>query len=242
MAKSKTLVDETFSPPPFEGFEATGLVFLRQLAENQDKDWFNAHKADYERCVRQPMLSLIADVSAKLNKAKVPLVGDPQKAMFRINRDVRFSADKRPYKTHAGAVLTANGKKDAPGLLYIHVDPKRSFTAAGFFRVDPPTLQMLRKALISNTAGWVEVQAGLAKVGLELAVDEPLQRLPKGFEAAPAAAVETLKLKSWIVRREMSQAQLTKASLVDDIVTFARDARPLLDFGWQALAGARTGK
>ncbi len=228
--------DETFPPPPFEGFAAPAFAFFRDLAINNEKSWFNAHKADYEANVREPMLSLLAEVSARLKSARVPLTGDPQKAIFRINRDVRFSANKNPYKTHAGAVLTADGRKGAPGLLYIHFDPVRSFTAAGFFRVEPPVLQKLRRGLAGDPAGWVKVERALAKSKLALAVDEPLVRLPKGFETAPVAVAETLKLKSWIVRRDLPKSRLGEARLVDDIVTFAVEARPLLDFGWAALA------
>ena len=228
-------IDETFPPPPFEGFEAPAFAFFRDLAKHNDKAWFDAHKADYERFVKAPMLSLVAEVSARLRKARVPLTGDPLKALFRINRDVRFAANKNPYKTHAGAVLTPNGKKGAPGLLYIHFDPQHSFAAAGFFRVEPPTLQKLRKGLVADPAGWTKVEKALAKSGLALAVDEPLTRLPKGFEMAPGPVVETLNLKSWIVRRELPKARLAEAKLVDDIAAFASDARPLLDFGWAAL-------
>jgi uncharacterized protein (TIGR02453 family) len=235
MAKRAPSSDETFPPPPFEGFTAPAFAFFRELAINNEKAWFDAHKADYEQHVKGPMLSLVSEVSVRLRTARVPLIGDPQKALFRINRDVRFSANKHPYKTHAGAVLTADGRKGAPGLLYIHFDPARSFTAAGFFRVEPPVLQKLRKGLVADAAGWAKIERTLAKSKLALAVDEPLVRLPKGFETAPATVVETLKLKSWIVRRELPKSRLGEATLVDDIVTFALEARPLLDFGWAAL-------
>ena len=235
MAKRAATLDETFPPPPFDGFEGPAFAFFCDLAKHNEKAWFDAHKADYEQFVKAPMLSLVAAVSARLRKARVPLAGDPQKALFRINRDVRFSANKNPYKTHAGAVLSVDGKKGAAGLLYIHFDPVRSFTAAGFFRVEPPVLQRLRQGLAADPAGWMEVERALEKCNLALAVDEPLTRLPKGFEMAPGPVVETLKLKSWIVRRELPKTRLGDAKLVDDIAAFAGDARPLLDFGWAAL-------
>ena len=230
--------DETFPPAPFAGFDAAAFSFFRALSDNQDKAWFSAHKPDFERYVCAPMLSLVADVSKQLAKAKLPLVGDPQKALFRINRDVRFSKDKQPYKTHAGAVLSRDGRKAAPGLLYIHFEPQRSFVAAGFFRVEPPVLQKLRQGLIRNPSGWSKVERALAKAGLALSVDEPLVRLPKGFENAHASIAEQLKLKSWIVRRELPKARLTGPALVDDVVAFATDAMPALEFGWTALDAA----
>ena len=197
--------------------------------------WFTAHRDDYERYVRLPMQSLIGDVSAGLAKARIPLAGDPQKAMFRINRDVRFSKERRPYKEHASAVLSRDGRKGTPGFLYIHFDPKRSFVAAGFFRVEPPVLQKLRKGMVVDPSGWLKVERTLAKSDLVLAVDEPLSRLPRGFENAPASIAEQLKLKSWIVRRDLAKARLGEAALVGDVVTFATEALPLLEFGWTAL-------
>lgn len=228
-------VDETFPPTPFEGFNAGAHAFFRDLADNQDKPWFDAHKADYELLVAGPLRSLVADVSQRMTKARVPIVGNPATALFRINRDVRFAKEKKPYKTHAGAVLSRDGKKTTPGFIYIHFDPRRSFLAAGFFRVEPPVLQKLRQGLMRDPAGWTKVERALVKDGLKLASDEPLVRLPKGFEAAPAPIAETLKLKSWIVRRELTAARLGTPALVDDVVTFAVDALPLLYFGWRAL-------
>lgn len=227
--------EETFPPAPFAGFDAAAFAFFRALSDHQDKVWFSAHKAEYDRDVCAPMQSLVADVSRRLAKAKVPLFGDPQKALFRINRDVRFSKDKQPYKTHAGAVLSRDGKKAAPGLLYIHFEPQRSFVAAGFFRVEPPVLQKLRQGLVRNPSGWSKVERALAKVDLALAVDEPLVRVPKGFENAHATIAEQLKLKSWIVRRELPKTRLAEPALVDDVVAFATDAMPMLEFGWTAL-------
>jgi len=82
-----------------------------------------------------------------LEEAGMPLVGDPQRAIFRIYRDVRFSPDKRLYKTHAGAVLTRSGGKRDPGLLYLHVAPGESMVAAGFWHPEPALLSRLRRAL-----------------------------------------------------------------------------------------------
>ena len=231
----KKSLDETFPPPPFEGFAPAAATFFRNLATNMDRAWFMSHKDDYERHVKAPMLSLVAAVSGQLEKKRIPLRGDPEKALFRINRDVRFSKNKAPDKTHAGAVLTPDGKKGAPGLLYIHFAADRSFTAAGFFRVEPPVLQKLRKGLVADPSGWAKVERALAKAGLAMTDDEALTRLPKGFENAPAGVVEPLKMKSWIVRRELSKTRLADAALVDDVASFAKDALPLLEFGWSAL-------
>ena len=89
-------------PPPFTGFGPEALGFLRDLAREQDRAWFLANKDRYEATIRAPMASLVAALSNVLAARRIPLRGDPQRAMFRIQRDVRFSRDKRPYKTLRG--------------------------------------------------------------------------------------------------------------------------------------------
>ena len=228
-------LDEPFPLPPFEGFKPKAMAFFRNLDDNQNKTWFAANKADYETYVRGPLQSLVAEVSARLEKAKLPLQGDPHRALFRINRDVRYSKDKRPYNTHASAALTRDGEKNSPGVLYIHIDPAGSFVAAGFFRPDPTILHALRLGLVADETGWGKVLRALNRAGLELSTDDTLVRVPKGFEDAAPKLVDTLKLKSWVVRRELSAAHISKPTLVQDIVALARDAAPLFNFGWNAL-------
>ena len=228
-------LDEPFPLPPFEGFRPHTLAFFRSLDDNQNKEWFAANKADYETFVRGPLQSLVTEVSARLEKAKLPLHGDPHRSLFRINRDVRFSKDKRPYNTHASAALTRDGEKQSPGVLYIHIDPAGSFVATGFFRPEPAILHTLRMGLVADVSGWGKVERALDRAELVLSTDDTLVRVPKGFEEASPKLAATLKLKSWVVRRELTAAQLSKPKLVEDIVTLARDAKPLLDFGWNAL-------
>jgi uncharacterized protein (TIGR02453 family) len=101
----------------FAGFRPAAFAFFRGL---RDPDWFKPRKAVYETEVLAPFRALIAAVTAALAEAGIPLAGDPARSIFRIYRDVRFSPDKRLYKTHAGAVLTRSGEKRDPGLLYLH--------------------------------------------------------------------------------------------------------------------------
>ena len=226
---------EPFTSPPFEGFKPQALAFFRALDDNQNREWFLAHKTDYEKFVRNPLQSLVADISAQLSKAKLPLYGDPRRALFRINRDIRFSKDKRPYQTHASAALTKDGDKQSPGVLYIHIAPAGSFIAAGFFRPEPGTLQALREGLIGDPSGWHKVEQALLKADLPLATDDMLVRVPRGFEDSSEKLADALKLKSWVVRRKLSAADIARPTLVGDIAAFAKNAKPLLNFGWQAL-------
>ena len=222
---------------PFEGFLPESMAFFRDLDNNQNKEWFAANKTRYEQFVRGPLQSLVADVSSQTRKNKLPLYGDPRRALFRINRDIRFSKDKRPYQTHASAALTRDGEKHSPGVLYIHIDPKGSFVAAGFYCPEPPILLAMRQGLVAQPAGWGKVERALLKADLPLLSDDTLVRVPRGFEDVAPKLAEVLKLKSWVVRRELSAADISRPSLVDQIVALARDSKPLLNFGWDTLLG-----
>ena len=99
----------TIAPSGFTGFQPAALAFFRELRDNNDPAWFKPRKAVYETEVLAPFRELIVAVAAALREAGSPLIGDPKNGIFRIYRDVRFSPDKRLYKTHAGAVLTRSG-------------------------------------------------------------------------------------------------------------------------------------
>ncbi len=225
-------------PPiaPFSGFAPAAEKFFRDLAANQDRAWFEANKPVYAREMQAKMASLVADLIAELARRDIPLTADPAKAMFRIHRDVRFSREKHPYKTHAGAVLTRDGSKKNPGLLYIHFDPTGSFVAAGFYHPEPDALSSLREEILTETKRFQAMEAGLHKAGLELSRDESLVRLPRGFEhAADNPAAWALRLRNLVVHRSVPAASWRRPALVGDIAAFAADALPLLRFGWAAL-------
>lgn len=222
-------------PEPFTGFPSGAFQFLKDLDKNQDKEWMALHKDTFESTLRAPMGSLVADLSVALLKKGPPLVGDPVRSIFRLNRDIRFSKDKRPYKTSMGAVLSRDGSKDAPGVLYIHVDPKGSFVAAGFYRLEPPLLHRVRTAMHAQPAVWTRLEKALAAKGLILDREDALKRIPSGFTSTTPLVDDALKLKSWIVRRELGKADVSSARLVQTMVDFAQAAAPLLKFGWAAL-------
>ena len=228
-------MDETFPPPPFTGFKPAALKFFRDLAENQHKAWFDAHKHIYDSEVKTPLASLVPQLSAALAKDGLAFCPDAKRAMFRLNRDIRFSNDKSPYKTHAGAAITRTGAKDSPGVLYFHLDPKGCFIAAGFYHPEPAQLAHMRHAQINHPERWQTTLKSLKKHALELDRDDTLARPPKGYDPIPDDLKEDIKLKSWVVSHKLTQKQVASPALVADIAEFARAAAPLLNFGWDAL-------
>jgi uncharacterized protein (TIGR02453 family) len=148
---------------------------------------------------------------------------------------VRFSADKRLYKTHAGAVLTRSGGRRDPGVLYIHVAPGESMVAAGFWHPAPDLLARLRRTILEDPAGFLVMAAGLAAAGCPISSDERLSRPPRGFEAAKGTQVaEYVCWKSFTAHAPLSDTEMQSSALVGRIVDFAREALPLLEWGWSA--------
>lgn len=224
-------------PQSFSGFGPKALRFLHDLALHQDREWFLQHQSVYENEIQRPMAALVTSLAEELARRGVPLTGDPKRSMFRIHRDVRFSKDKSPYKTHSGAVLTRDGRKDCQGLLYIHVSPDGSFTASGFYHPEPQQLVALRRAMAASPDRFQQVERALQKARLTLNRDDALKRLPRGFEEVPAGpTAENLKLKSLVIHRELSEDSLARPRLVKEIADFAEAALPLLQFGWAAIS------
>ncbi len=222
---------------PFTGFSQKGLAFLSGLAEAQTKEWFDANKAIYESELKQPMSALIEAVGFAFSVHELDLACDPKRAIFRIHRDVRFSRDKRPYKTHIGASLTRSGEKLAPGLIYIHIDPTGSFIAAGCYRPEPPILNKMRLRIRDRQDEFLEIVHGLTKLDLAFEDDEPLKKTPRGFEDVKDPEVlELLKLKSFIVRRPLTEVIVMDGNeLVAEIVKLTQQVYPFLRFIWKAV-------
>jgi uncharacterized protein (TIGR02453 family) len=211
-------------------------VFFRELQNNNDPAWFKPRKAHYEAEVLAPFRELIAAVGETLGRAGLPLAGDPRRGIFRIYRDVRFSPDKRLYKTHAGAVLTRSGGRRDPGLLYIHVAPGESMVAAGFWHPEPALLGRLRRAVLADPDSFLAIVGGLTAAGCPLSSDDRLSRPPRGFEAAKETPVaEYVGWKSFTAHRMLSDAEMQSPALVDHIADFACTVLPLLEWGWAAV-------
>jgi uncharacterized protein (TIGR02453 family) len=224
----------------FQGFGPQALPFFRALAFHQTKEWFEANRAIYETEVKGPLGDLVEDLAAAFAKARIPLKGDRKASLFRIHRDVRFAKDKSPYKTNAGAVLTRTGAKNDPGLFYVHVAADGCFAAAGFYQPEPEELARLRGAIARAPKAWKATTARLAKGGLALSDEYATKRAPRGFEdVADPEIAAALRNRSYICWRPVADARLAEPALVDDLAAFARDALPLLEWGWSAVADAR---
>ncbi len=224
----------------FAGFDPKTLPFFKALKFHQSREWFEANRETYESAVKAPMGDLVEEVAERLQQAKIPIKGDRKSSLFRIHRDVRFSASKDPYKTNSGVVLSRSGNKNDPGLLYFHLSAEACFFAAGFYRPDPDRLARLRAGAVRAPKAFKAMTAKLKKARLALSAENSLKRAPRGFEAIqdPEIAAAT-RLKSMICLRPVGEPAIASPALVDDFCAFAADALPLLKWGWDALADTR---
>ena len=225
----------------FPGYPPTALGFLKDLAANNEKPWFEANRPSYEAAIKNPTAALIEAVAGALQARDIPLEGTPKRSPFRIHRDVRFSKNKSPYKTNVGTVWYRQGSgKDGAGILYFHLAPTGCFAAAAFYMPDPEVLDAIRERIRVHPGKFHIMNKALLDKGLVLDPTDALIRMPKGFEdlaAKPEAPF--IRLKSYIVRREVPDAIAHSPALIPTITTLAADALPLLKFGWAAIDEAR---
>ena len=220
------------TPPAFQGFGPGFAAFFAGLAEHQSRDWFEAHKSAYECCVKLPVASLVLDASAILRGSGIELWGDAKQSVFRIQRDVRFSRDKTPYKTHASAILSRNGSKKDRGILYLHLDAAAPFLAAGFHTPEPDVLGELRDQIAMRPDRFRALRGALAQDGLTFDASDTLQRLPRGYDYVSEPDLQAaVKLKSLIVRRALAPQIMQTRELLDATLEFGRSIDKLIAWG-----------
>jgi uncharacterized protein (TIGR02453 family) len=201
-------------------FSPAALRFLRQLAAHNDKQWFEAHRTEYEQEVREPMRELIEELDARFVKFAPEIGGDPKRSMFRINRDIRFSSDKSPYKTHAACWFHHRGASGRVGSeaaegsagFYFHLEPGKSLVGAGLWMPPRPQLNKLRATIAEKPNDVIRMTRALPKRfgGLDDATQ--LKRMPRGYsEDHPAA--RWLRYQSFTSGRALTDAQVTSAKL-----------------------------
>lgn len=213
------------------GFSQASFSFLDDLALNNNRDWFVSNKGVFERNLEAPFVRLLEALSNRLSDIDRPLSGGAA-TVFRMNRDIRFSADKRPYKTNLSGVLTPSGtKKEAGGLVYLHLDSSGGFAAAGFYNLSPADLGPIRDAMIEEAAAFDRVKEALALAGRDVDRTDSLTSMPKGFaeHAAHRHAAE-IRLKSLMVRQPLPKESWLSGDVIDHVEKLARDAAPLLAF------------
>ena len=200
--------------------------FLERLKRNNRREWFLKRKQEYEAVVREPALQFIRDFADPLYDISPHLVADPRPhggSLFRIYRDTRFSADKRPYKTHVGISFGHHKKGGHSPVFYLHLEPGECFAAAGLWHPEPATLVKVRSALVGRAGEWREVRSQIEIEG------DSLKRPPRGFPCDHEFA-EDLKRKDLLTSVAFSEKQVTGPGFMSDFVEACRGMAPLVGF------------
>jgi uncharacterized protein (TIGR02453 family) len=225
----------------FEGFADSDGKFFRALSKHNDREWFQSHKGEYGAGWSAPMHALLADVRAAIDRAYAHTdLGEPK--VFRIFRDVRFSKDKSPYKTHIGGYIpmqrTAKTATDLPMALYFHVGAKEAFGAAGHYLMEPESLARFRAAVADPARGKEldKIVAKLEKKGFKADSHDRLKRVPKGFDPEHPRA-EMLKRKGLVVSfPPLPRGILASGELAKWLAAECKTASPLVE--WLVFATA----
>jgi len=220
-------------------FSEASFKFLRGLARNNDKVWFNAHKQQYEDHVRRPFLRLLTDLQPDLAQISGHFRSDPKTvggSLFRIYRDARFSTDKSPYKNWQGARLYHERRKQVPApSFYVHLQPNESFVGAGLWHPEPDTQRRIRHFILDNPGSWKQAaHAPALRRRFEMEQTEKLVRPPRGFPA-DFEFIDDLKHKNFVFWRSLDNATMTAPRLRQTLAADLAALAPFVDYLCAAL-------
>lgn len=214
------------------------IKFLKDLKKNNNKPWFEEHRKQYEAAKTdfENLTVAVLQATAKFDATIATL--QPRDCLFRINRDIRFAKDKTPYKTNFGMGISKGGKKAVSAGYYLHCEPGEAFVGGGMWMPMPPELKKVRQEIDYN---WVEFEKLVKEKKFKTVYSDLLKdtetsltRPPKGYDETNAA-IDYLKLKSFLGLRKLTDEELQSDGLVKTVTTSFEILKPLLDFMNRAL-------
>ena len=220
-------------------FTAASFKFLRQIKRHNNREWFMAHKLEYEHNVRDPFLRFIEDFRPRLHRVSRHFIADPRRSggsLLRIYRDMRFRPDGDPYQTMAAARFPHAAWKQtpAPGF-YLHLEPGKSFLGCGLWHPDPETRNSVRDAIVANAAQWKRILSSKRFRSMCELAGETANRLPPGVDPKHPLA-EDLKRKDFITVTYYTEAQVCSADFLEQVTHSVEAAAPFMEFLTSALS------
>jgi uncharacterized protein (TIGR02453 family) len=223
------------SPPiEFSGFRPAAFGFLRDLARNNRREWFEGHRETYETELQRPLAALLDEIDVRLASLAPELAADSRRSIFRIHRDIRFSKDKSPYKTHIAFWVSHRALGNSGGAavhggagLYFHLEPNASIVAGGMWMPPTPALARIRAALAADLAGFESARRAFRRQFGELSEESVLKRPPRGYDADHPAA-RWLRYRSFTVSAPISVAELRRSDLPDRLARAYKPVVPLV--------------
>jgi len=207
------------------------LAFLRALKRHNDRDWFKAHRDEYDANVRGPMIDVVERLAVDFRSFAPDLIASPKQSLFRIYRDTRFSADKKPLKTHEAAVFrTRQLPKPLGAGLYFHVSPEGVWIGGGMYRPEPPELVKIR-AHIADT--WPDIRDIARARGFRSRFEElsgeKITRVPRGYPPDHPAA-EFLKFRQFFAGADFPASLAYSPKFYPTLVATFKAMMPLVRF------------
>ena len=230
--------------PPFAGFSPDAIQFLADLAQNNDRAWFQPRKAEYERLLKEPLEAMISTLAGRLAARGVPMLADPKRSPFRIYRDTRFSKDKSPYKAHLGA--TFPWVEEQPGAAaggghderahgnggYFHFQPGEMYVGGGMWQMEKPRLEAFRAAVLADpdrVKASLEEPAFVAWCGGGARPHDELKRFPPGYPQDHPLA-HMFRWKDVVFGRRLSDDDVLSPDLPDRLAEGYAAATPVFRF------------
>ena len=209
-------------------FPPEALTFPRNLAKNNNREWFQPRKEIFETKLKAPMIELIEAINSELMDFAPEHVTDPKKSFYRIYRDTRFSTDKTPYKTHIAAIFPRkNLEKHASAGFYFHISSKEVGMASGMYMPGPDELRAVRTFLSEHHEEFRKVAKSPEKLMGKLE-GETVSRMPKGFDPESPAA-DLIRMKQWLYWKVLDPKIATTKKLRVEIVKRFRAAAPVVE-------------
>ncbi len=214
------------------------FAFLRDLSENNDRDWFKAHQDLYESYVREPALEFINDFAEPLKKISPHFVADSRTvggSLFRIQRDTRFSKDKTPYKPNTGMQFRHIAGKDAhaPGF-YVHLQPGECFMGVGLWRPETKVAYAIRERIDQEQTAWKRASRGKRFTDVFTVGGDSLIRPPRGYEE-DHPLIDDLKRKDFIASTRLTQKSITSDTFMEEFTANCRRSAPFMKFLCEAV-------
>jgi uncharacterized protein (TIGR02453 family) len=214
------------------------LEFLTALIKNNNREWFAANKATYEKA-RENVVEFAAALLTELHKMdpEIDDAIDPKKSVMRIYRDIRFSKNKTPYKNNFGISVPTKGVRNGGAEYYMHITPGASFIGGGYWMPENEHLKKIRQEIDYNAADLKKIIDEPEFVTLfgDFRKQEQLKTVPREY-SADNENIELLKLKSFVAWHKITDKELTKADVVENITHICTKIYPLNVFLKNALA------
>lgn len=205
------------------------ISYLSDLGQNNERIWFHANKKRFQDS-KNTFLSVVEQIIRTIELTDVRIQGlEARDTIFRINRDVRFSKDKSPYKIHFGSYIAKGGRKSPDAGYYLHIEPDQFFIGAGAYHPEKEDLKAIRQEIMFQPGVYSSLQKSLVKEGFSIMEEDKLKNGPKDFDK-DSPHIDLIKYKSYILSRKLSKKEITSPNIAAIVSNYFEQLYPYVSF------------